>query len=114
MTAGPDGKLVAVFSGHNVEVWEVASGRRKALLAGHEQGGYAVGFSPDSRYLISGSYDQTFKLWNLATGSCTLTFHGYEDMIYTARFLAGRELPVGSSQEKMYFYRFSESSSGME
>jgi WD40 repeat protein len=76
-------------------------------LTGHEQTGYAIGFSPDSKYLISGSYDQTFKLWNLERkGNCTLTFHGYEETVYTSKFIDNRRIFIGSSQGMMYFYDF--------
>ena len=32
---------------------------------GHEHRIESVAFSPDSQYIISGSFDQTIKLWNL-------------------------------------------------
>lgn len=34
--------------------------------------------------------DQTFKLWNLDNGRCTLTFHGYQETIYSTQFLSER------------------------
>ncbi|HMQ61993.1 MAG TPA: PQQ-binding-like beta-propeller repeat protein, partial [Flavilitoribacter sp.] len=106
MAVSPDGKLLAVFSGKNIEVWKIATRELHYLLRGHDQTGYGVGFSPDSRYVISGSYDQTFRLWNLSTGQCTLAFHGYEDNIYTTRFLNGYELLLGTAEGKMFYYNF--------
>lgn len=106
MTISRDGSLLAVFSGLNIEIWNTGSGKRVHLLTGHEESGYALGFSPDNRYLISGSYDHTFKLWNLARGVCTMTFHGYEETVYTSQFLSDREILVGSSQGAMRYYDF--------
>lgn len=106
MAASPDGRSLAVFSGKNLEVWDIPTGKRRYLLEGHLQSGYGVNFSADSRYLVTGSYDQTFKLWNLATGHCTLTFHGYEDTIYSSQFLSEREILLGTSQGRMFYYDF--------
>jgi WD40 repeat protein len=107
ITVSPNGKSLAVFTGKDIEVWNTDSGTLEYKLTGHEQTGYAIGFSPDSRYLISGSYDQTFKLWNLERkGICTLTFHGYEETVYTSKFINNSRIFIGSSQGIMYFYDF--------
>ena len=40
----------------------------------------AVAVSPDNRFLVSGSVDQTVKLWEIATGRLLLTvFHGSDN-----------------------------------
>lgn len=106
MAVSPDGNWLAAFSGKNIELWHIPTGQRKYLLAGHEQAGYGIGFSPDSGYLISGAYDQTFKLWNLSSGRCTLTFHGFEETIYSAQFLNEKEILLGTPQGRMYYYQF--------
>jgi len=106
MAMSPDGRLLAVFSGKNVEVWDTRTSRRTHLLTGHEQSGYGIGFSPDSRYLVSGSSDQTFKFWNLTNGICTFTYHGYEDVVYSCKFPSDNELLIGTSQGKIRYYRF--------
>lgn len=106
MAASPDGRSLAVFSGKNLEIWDIPTGKRKYLLEGHLQSGYGVSFSADSRYLVTGSNDQTFKLWNLVTGQCTLTFHGYEDTIYSAQLLGKNGLLLGTSQGRIFYYDF--------
>jgi WD40 repeat protein len=106
MAVSPDGGMLAVFSGRNIEVWATKSLGRIHLLQGHERSGYGIGFSPDGRHIVSGSNDQTFRIWDLSDGSCTLTYHGYEDTIYSCKFLGGRELLLTSSQGKVWYYRF--------
>ena len=45
-------------------------------FVGHEGVVWGVATSPDSRFLVSGSEDQTVRLWNLSTGELIVTlFH---------------------------------------
>jgi WD40 repeat protein len=106
MAVSPDGKNLAIFSGKNIEIWDARKFKRIYLLSGHEKSGYGIGFSDKGDYLISGSGDQTFKLWNLATGVCTLTFHNFEDTIYSSKFLSEKEVLLTSSQGMVFYYRF--------
>ena len=50
-------------------------------LAGHAKKIRAVAITPDSRYGVSGSEDNTLILWDLATGQAIRTFHGEDRTI---------------------------------
>src|SRR5256885_12331768 len=39
----------------------------------------SVTFSADGNHLASGSYDQTVKIWDAATGKCLQTLEGHSD-----------------------------------
>src|SRR5689334_3901350 len=50
-------------------------------LVGHSDWVQSVAFSPDGRTALSGSSDQTLKLWELATGKEFRTFRGHSDRV---------------------------------
>jgi WD40 repeat protein len=66
MAFSPDGKKLAVASGHApLQVWEVATGRMLFTCEGKSISNFAV-FSPDGRLLAGGIY--AIQLWDATTG----------------------------------------------
>lgn len=101
-----DGKLVAgglaqraVSSGDigpergGIMVWDTATGKLRFTLRGHEGAVLALTFSPDDRWIISGSLDGTIRYWDRASGTWMATFAATRDgrwMVVTqAGFYAG-------------------------
>ena len=65
-------KLVAVlkpraarFGNGSIGLWNVATGRELARLAGHERAVNSVAFSPDGKTLASGSSEKSVRLWEV-------------------------------------------------
>ena len=106
MTLSADGEHVAISHERGLEVRATLSGTMIAELPGHGQTTYGIGFSPDRRYLVSASYDQTVKLWNLERGLCTLTLHGFDQTMYQSVFTGARALLLTSSQGEVFYYNF--------
>ncbi|MGL4502691.1 MAG: DUF4429 domain-containing protein, partial [Planktothrix sp.] len=61
----PNGVLLATAGGSDktVKLWDWLNGELLCTLSGHVEGIFAVSFTPDSKTLISGSMDQTIKVW---------------------------------------------------
>jgi WD40 repeat protein len=47
-----------------------------ATFKGHTEPVYSVTFTPDGKYLATGSFDNTIKLWELANGKEAKTYGG--------------------------------------
>ena len=56
------------------------------IQAGHSDMVFSLAFSPDGKYAISGSQDQTLKLWDISTGKEIRTFQGHSSTIKSVAF----------------------------
>jgi F-box and WD-40 domain protein 1/11 len=53
-------------------------------LRGHADSVYCLEF--DSKRIISGSRDQTIKVWDIQTGHCLATFRGHHGSVLCLKF----------------------------
>src|SRR5262245_13974907 len=59
----PDGQTLAAGDGDRlIRLWDVATGKERRRLAGHENYVRCLAVSPDGKVLASGSGDQTIRL----------------------------------------------------
>ncbi len=74
-------KLLAACRGEEPETAKPAAPEEKPtdqarmVLQGHTGAVWAVAVTPDGKTVVSGSWDRTLKVWDLATGHCRATFH---------------------------------------
>jgi WD40 repeat protein len=67
----PDGRTIVSGGSSGVITAYGLDGKPLGNFVGHESDVWAVTPSPDGRYLVSASHDQTVRLWNLATSRPT-------------------------------------------
>lgn len=60
----------------------------------------SIAFSPDGKLALSGSYDETLKLWELSTGRDIRTFNGHTSSIYSVDFSSDGSYAVSGSLDK--------------
>ena len=60
-------------------------GERRFSL-GHADSVWSVAFSPDGRNALSGSFDNTLRLWDASSGRCIRVFEGHSDRVFSVAF----------------------------
>lgn len=72
----PDDRYVAAALDHaSVGIWEVSTGRRVAVLVGHEQVVSCISFVDNGTRVLTGSEDGTLRLWTLPLGQASSAGH---------------------------------------
>jgi WD40 repeat protein len=79
---------------------QTAAGQERVWLVpqlGHQGWIAAAAFSPDGRYVLTGSWDRTARLWEIATGKELRRFEGHTSAVLSVAFSSdGRYVLTGS------------------
>jgi len=98
---------LALVTGGGVVWYYVGTARDKALftLKGHSGMVWSVAFSPDGRRIVTGSLDNTAKVWDAQSGK-ELTFKGHSEAIWSVAFSPdGTRVVTGSEDGKARVWR---------
>jgi serine/threonine protein kinase len=90
---------VGVSAAPKVSVPSVVKGvwREVVTLRGHENQVYSVSFSPDGKFLASGSWDWTVKVWDVGSWREVATLRGHQYCVFSVSFSPdGKFLASGS------------------
>ena len=75
---------------------------------GHSRLVTSVAFSPDGRYALSGSWDETIRLWEVSTGREVRTLKGHSGWVTSVAFSPdGRYALSGSWDETIRLWEVS-------
>jgi WD40 repeat protein len=69
-------------------------------LEGHSGSVKSVNFSPDGKQVVSGSRDNTVRLWDAATGALLQTLEGHSDCVRSVAFSPDGKQVISSSYDK--------------
>ncbi len=109
LSFSPDGKLLVSGdcarreSGSCVkgrlELWNADTGKLFKTLTGHDNRVTSAVFSPDGKYLLSASWDNTVKLWSVESGECLQTMAGHQGPVYGVAFSPDGKLAASASHD---------------
>ena len=67
---------IAVAAVNNIHIYEASTYKKLMVFVGHTDAVLALAFSPNGKLLVSGSSDETVRLWNTDTGQLIRTRGG--------------------------------------
>ncbi|MFC1717359.1 NB-ARC domain-containing protein, partial [Candidatus Poribacteria bacterium] len=77
-----------------------AGGSLLRTLSGHEGGINSVAVTPDGKFAISGSSDNTLKVWDLDTGAEVRTLQGHTDWVMSVTVTPDGKFAISGSSDK--------------
>ncbi|KAJ1913195.1 ribosome assembly [Mycoemilia scoparia] len=93
-------RLVTGSDDFTMYLWDpVKSNKPIARLTGHQKLVNHVAFSPDSRFIASGSFDNSVKLWDGYTGKFITSLRGHVAAVYRLAWSSDSRMLVSSSKD---------------
>ena len=81
------------------------TGGKIAVFSGHTGQVMSIAFLPDGTSLVSGSYGQTIKLWDIQTGGVIRTFQGHTEYVLSVSISADcTTIASGSTDETIHLW----------
>ena len=98
----PNDQQVAVAcTNEKIYIWETSDeGRCIQILSGHTNEIWAMAYTRDSHFLVSGSDDCTVRFWNVNTGECEYMLDNHRGWIQSLALSYSGKLLVTGSQDR--------------
>ncbi|WP_416235696.1 WD40 repeat domain-containing protein [Nodularia sp. UHCC 0506] len=91
-----------------------STGKLICTLSGHSHSVNSVAFSRDGQFLASGSWDNTIKLWNVATGKEIHTLSHFDHVYSVAFSPCGAWLAAGDDSGNIKIWRWAKGASQLK
>ena len=75
-------------------------GQDRAVIKGHSDKVRGIAVTPDGRKCVSGSWDKTLKVWDLASGKCIATMRGHADYVGGVAVTSDGRTILSASKDK--------------
>jgi WD40 repeat protein len=109
MALSTNGTRLAMSDGDDVVLWNVDRGERIARLKGHTSSVVSLHFSPDDKWLASGSKDRYVRMWSLEEPREPIIFDGHRDEVAAVAFSPdGQLLASGDLRGELKFWFLAE------
>jgi len=86
-------------------VWDVETEQELHSLTGHTGFVQTLAVTADGRWVISGSTDNTLKVWDIFDGNCLVTTFFEGVVLSFAYHPNSQNIVVGDNCENMYFLK---------
>ncbi|MEJ2118417.1 MAG: WD40 repeat domain-containing protein [Alphaproteobacteria bacterium] len=80
-------------------LWRHINDHSTRTFTGHSNSVNSVAFSPDGRTALSGSKDNTLKLWDVASGKELRTFTGHSNPVHSVAFSPDGRTALSGSKD---------------
>lgn len=96
----PDGRTIACDDGSNhILLLDLRTGRFHSL-SGHTKEVNSVAFSVDGKLLVSAGFDQTVRLWNVASKRLLRTMKEHRNRVTTVKFIPNSKNIISGSLDQ--------------
>ena len=97
--------LIAVFTSlfegfEKLNAQDVSKFKCLKTLKGHSEWVLSVAYSPDGTKIISGSRDNTIKIWDANTGECLKTLEGHSNRVLSVAYSPDGTKIISGSGDK--------------
>ena len=108
LVISPDQQTLAVRSGNDIQLWEIATGRLVRILSGHQDFVTSMVYSPDGTMLVSGSStdEQKIIFWNPLDGTQIKVLDGWT--VHKLTFSQDGEYLIGEGDDAVRVWRMSD------
>ncbi|RLG55269.1 MAG: hypothetical protein DRN88_05875, partial [Candidatus Hydrothermarchaeota archaeon] len=73
---------------------------------GHTGPVYSVCYSPDGKYIVSGSKDKTIRIWRMEDGECIMVLKGHTGSVYSVFYSPdGKHITSGSKDKTIRIWK---------